>query len=390
MCGSDGGAGRVAVALLLLTATACGGSEEESAAAPRRPQDAAGASDLGTTDGGPAGPDLGRRGDVADADVPPADGAGVADQGPCPDMGPPAPLFEASACDRACDRVCDCSVDECQGFTWASVGALGAGCYELCDGGFEVEVLAAASCEQVQTQMTARDPSYGETCSSDVCQQSCLRLGRCVVAECPALSPPFDEQVAADCAVDCATRSPEETDWLLNVPCSEMVEVFSGDEGFVQACTGEESVCPEPERCALWSAKLAACMRVHCGEPIEAWIDGIEQAVASYCSGASDCPSPQEIEGVLPEEVGCEHPALAETGPAPPFTEMCRGTTPASAAQTVAVCEDMLRCPGLEVLDNPQVCSVQLALLPDMRQRVDCLATADGDCPAIFGCLEGM
>jgi hypothetical protein len=327
--------------------------------------------------------------------VEPRDDAGAApaleDAGPdCPDASEPTlpELPELPPCDRACDRVADCSVAACPGFDWTTVAGLDGTCHAACSGGsLADDLLAAVDCDGVEQLATGTLPDYATLCQENPCKIGCDKLGACLVEECPALGESVAETAAADCASDCV---PADVFWVISAEtCADVIDpIRASSPQFAAACLGEESPCAEVAECEAYAAKVAGCVSEHCSEAMAPYLGGMETIFLNYCAYDPACPAPDGVAWVNQDEVTCDSPALAEAGPAPPFTELCAGEAKVTAEVAQQACEALLACPGTEGIGGVEVCMVWLAIRVDAAERAACLIGAAGDCVALWACLE--
>jgi hypothetical protein len=315
----------------------------------------------------------------------PAPDAGAPDCSPVePVPEPPAP--DLPPCERACDRATDCATDGCEGFAWTNAGGVAATCYAACDAGFADALLSAPGCPEVEQALGVAFAEYDALCASNPCDSACERLGSCVEAECPGFVAPAGQQIATDCASNC---NPEDAAWVEQVEsCGALVDAIAGgDPGFAQACQGDERVCPDAGLCDAYAEKVTGCFVAHC-EPAAADFDeGLRGVFTAYCQSDPECPEVSTVESILSDEIDCDHPWLREVGPAPPFSDLCDGTSP-DFHSLVPGCEALMACPGAEGLGGVSQCAVFIALRPDGPRVAPCLVEAAGDCPAVFACLE--
>ena len=341
---------------------------------------------------GPPGPTVTSDSLEAGGGVEPGDAASAPeDVGPdCPEVVAPAPPAapELPPCDRACDRVADCSVSACPGFDWTTVAGLDGSCHVACSaGGLADDVLAAADCPTVEQLATATLPDYATHCQENPCKIGCDKLGACLVEGCPALGPEVADTAAADCASDCV---PADVFWIIAAEtCADVIDpIRASSPQFAAACLGEESPCAELAECQAYAAKVAGCVGEHCGAPVSEYLTGMEVIFFNYCAYDPACPAPEGVAFVNQDEVTCDSPALAEAGPAPPFTALCAGQAKITPEVAQEACEALLACPGTEGIGGVDACMVWLAIRVDAAERAACLVGAAGDCVGLWACLE--
>lgn len=308
-----------------------------------------------------------------------------------PDVAPPQPFApELPPCDRACDRVVRCAVDACTGFSWINAGGLVEGCLAACDPATADTLEAAGDCGAVLDVARSKSPGFDAACASDACASACDHFAGCLVEACPGITDAFGAQLEIDCQKTC---TPVQAAQILAVEdCQTLAGYLRADSPeFAKTCAGrvDRPVCAGMDLCGPYADKVTSCMQAHCGEPLEPWEAAVHALVLEHCLHGDDCPPASGVAQVLQPAVTCEVPPLAQVGPAPPFTALCDGSTPVTAAEMTAACEKIIACPGGDALVSAEVCAVLIAVRPDAADRAACLLDAEG-CAAIYGCLEGF
>ena len=241
-----------------------------------------------------------------------------------------------------------------------------------------------ATCDEVADRLAFSLPGYPQACATNPCFTACRRLGRCIVQECAGFELPADQQIANDCAGRC---NPNDVAWIENArDCGQIVgAIVDSDPAFGRECRGEDPECAPEEVCDAYGEKVSTCMLLHCDGHLDAYAEGLRQALSNYCRGDEECPDRLTVEAIIGDDVGCDHPWLRDAGPAPPFDALCTGEVPPEQDVHEA-CAELMACPGSEGLQSVELCAVFVALRADAWDAVPCMLAAEG-CPDLFACL---
>jgi hypothetical protein len=290
-------------------------------------------------------------------------------------------------CYMACDRITACGVEACVGFDWSNSGVLFEACFAVCDEPWAQGLLALPGCPEVLNGPATSLAAYVAGCDSNPCDQACAGFAACVVDQCEAIDDSWQAGIAQDCHDWC---TPESTAWLLETPCKDLLAALAQDDPqFDTTCHGQHAVCPGPDLCDPWGAKLAGCIQAHCQGNADQYQPGLEWLLSAVCQTDPQCATAEEVAAALAPELTCDSPGLSTLGHDVPFTPLCEGTLGVTPDQVRAACQLLTTCPGAEWMNGVDGCMAYLAIIDGAAARVLCLDVA-GDCTGAYACLEGL